>query len=613
MKQIGTFTIVLFSLLNGLSQESTLQAIQRYQKDDSIKVEMIVDYCVNSTFNQNSQILQLAEKANAISKKIGYALGEVHSLSCIGNYYYLVADYPKAVSFYNQSLQLAEKLKSTDNIIIGYNNLANLYNKAKQPLKAIELFKQCDKLLVEKGDSVSQHRAAILVNLSDVFNSIQQSSKAIFYLKQALEISEKIKSDVGLIICNSNLGAIHVEDRKYEAALPFLENAYQRSNAVKNNFLLPQIEVNLGICFAHFGQRTKAEKFHLSAIQHALVDQNREVLVVCYDQIQRFYEQQRRFEKAHAYLKKYTQLKEEIAGVETQQIISEINTKYATEKKESKIKSLNLANTISKLESKQKTDWIIGIVGAVFVLVICTLFLFSRFKNKKKNELLEIQVRDAQMLLESERKASESEVKAIKSQMNPHFFYNALNSIQGFVLTGEKLKAVDSIGLFSDLSRAVLESSRQKEISLYDEIELLKAYLKLEQMRLPKIQFELNVHENVQLYDCFLPPMILQPIIENSVKHGLANKEKGGLISISFSQDRVNLYVSIDDDGIGRIASAALNRFSKKFASFSSEANQNRIELLNEIYGLEIKQVITDKIQNGLAGGTRVELTFPQQ
>ena len=74
-----------------------------------------------------------------------------------------------------------------------------------------------------------------------------------------------------------------------------------------------------------------------------------------------------------------------------------------------------------------------------------------------------------------------------------------------------------------------------------------------------------------------------------------------------------NLYVSIDDDGIGRIASAALNRFSKKSASFSSDANQNRIELLNEIYGLEIKQVITDKIQNGLAGGTRVELTFPQQ
>jgi hypothetical protein len=301
-----------------------------------------------------------------------------------------------------------------------------------------------------------------------------------------------------------------------------------------------------------------------------------------------------------------------IYNLENKTKVVKADFKMKQKEKELKINDLKQRNQLIQFQSERKNLYITIGIGVVFSLSIIAFFQFSRFKQRKENQLLTQQFKDAQLLLETERKVSESEIKAIKSQMNPHFFYNALNSIQGYVLTGEKHKASESIGLFSDLSRAILESSRHKEIALADELELLESYLKLEQMRLPKIAYKFLVAENVPTYDCFIPPMILQPIIENSVKHGLANKTEGGTITIEMLMEGENLKVIVDDDGIGREASANLNRFKKKPNSFSSEANLNRIELLNEIQDLKIKQVIIDKQEDDKPCGTRVELVFPQ-
>lgn len=613
MRCILFFFFTFFGFVT-FAQDKALQRIKHYTKEDSIKVEMMVDYCVNSTFQQSPEILNLAKEAASISKKIKYEVGEIHSLSCIGNYYYQIADYPKAVQYYNQSLRKAEKIKSIDNIIIGYNNLANLYSKARQPQKAIQLFKKSDNLLIEKGDTISQHRAAILVNLSDVYNTINDTKNAIYFLKEALTISEKIKSDFGYIICNSNLGSIYRKLNQFDEAFFHLEKAYNKSVQIENTFLIAQIEVYLGACYAHFNDHSKARYFFDQSIQHGLKDNNNEALIQIYLEVQNYYEQQRNFEKAHYFLKKLSQLKDQIADVETKQAISDINTKYETVKKESKIKELHQSNTITSLESKQKTNAIILIVVLILVVGTIAISLFSRFKAKKKSEFLVSQLAYTEQLLEEKQRATESEIKAIKSQMNPHFFYNALNSIQGYVLTGEQQKASESIGLFSELSRAVLESSRSNEIALFDELELLESYLKLETMRMPKIRYSIDTAEDLRLYDLFLPPMIVQPIVENSVKHGLANKEEGGLIQLRFSSIDDRLIIEIEDDGIGREAAGKIGSLKKrKGSSFSTEANLNRIELLNESFGLAITQEIVDNFdENGNATGTLIRITIPQ-
>jgi LytS/YehU family sensor histidine kinase len=197
--------------------------------------------------------------------------------------------------------------------------------------------------------------------------------------------------------------------------------------------------------------------------------------------------------------------------------------------------------------------------------------------------------------------------------MNPHFFYNALNSIQGFIYSGEKEKAAQSLGLFSDLSRSVLESSRNTEISLHDEIELLTNYLKLETMRLPKIKYTITASESINLHDTYLPAMILQPLVENGIKHGLANKQGEGLLSINFEEENNKLVIVIEDDGIGRNAAAEIGkRMIKKSASFSTDANMSRIELLNANKKEKITQEISDKKDaSGNATGTIVKLVIP--
>jgi LytS/YehU family sensor histidine kinase len=160
-----------------------------------------------------------------------------------------------------------------------------------------------------------------------------------------------------------------------------------------------------------------------------------------------------------------------------------------------------------------------------------------------------------------------------------------------------------------------LESSRSNEIALFDELELLESYLKLETMRMPKIRYSIETAEDLRLYDLFLPPMIVQPIVENSVKHGLANKEEGGLIQLRFSSFDDRLIIEIEDDGIGREAAGKIGSLKKrKGSSFSTEANLNRIELLNESFGLNIKQEIIDKTDEmSVSLGTKVKIVIPQE
>lgn len=248
----------------------------------------------------------------------------------------------------------------------------------------------------------------------------------------------------------------------------------------------------------------------------------------------------------------------------------------------------------------------------ILLVVLVGLFLYLYYRYQINSLIVKNKLINDKILLEN--KLNKSMITALKTQMNPHFFYNALNSIQGLVLTGEQEKASASIGLFSDLSRSVLESSRKNEISLYDEIELLYSYLKLEQMRMPKINYSIIFSDDLPLHDIYIPPMILQPLVENSVKHGLANKENGGTITINFEITNERLYIEIKDDGIGRNASQKLNNFSiRKGSSFSTEANMNRIELLNECYSLEMKQEIIDLVdENNHPIGTLVKIIIPQ-
>ncbi|HEY8365573.1 MAG TPA: histidine kinase, partial [Bacteroidia bacterium] len=201
-----------------------------------------------------------------------------------------------------------------------------------------------------------------------------------------------------------------------------------------------------------------------------------------------------------------------------------------------------------------------------------------------------------------------------KSQMNPHFFYNALNTIQAYIFVNDKKKASNYLSKFSKLTRLILEMSERENISLREELEALKLYLDLEKMRFSdSFEYEIKVSSDIVQDSVEFPPMLLQPYVENAVKHGLLHKQGEKSINIKFARKEDILIVEIEDNGIGRKRSAELNAIkNKKHQSFSTQANEKRLEILNEGRKAKIAVEYVDKLSNeGNPLGTLVRLYIP--
>jgi len=167
--------------------------------------------------------------------------------------------------------------------------------------------------------------------------------------------------------------------------------------------------------------------------------------------------------------------------------------------------------------------------------------------------------------------------------------------------------------LFSDLSRSLLDSSSLTEITLHDEIKLIELYLQLECIRLPKIKYEIKRQSGLQEYVIHIPAMILQPLVENAVNHGFANKTEDCYLELRFTESNNTLVVEIEDNGIGRVKSAEINlRKNKKYQSFSMQAIEDRISILNKNRKKPIEQAVIDKYDaNNKPCGTFVKLSIP--
>lgn len=257
--------------------------------------------------------------------------------------------------------------------------------------------------------------------------------------------------------------------------------------------------------------------------------------------------------------------------------------------------------------------WVTWWFYLICLLAVSTL-VYAYFKWQSKLMKNQIRLLNEKVILE--KNLSKSTLASIKSQMNPHFFYNALNTIQAYIFTNEKQKANTYLAKFSKLTRIILEMSEKETVSLSEETEALKLYLELEKMRFTNnFTYEIITVNIPDKETIEFPAMLIQPYVENAIKHGLLHQEGEKKIQIIFKKTENLLLVTIDDNGIGRIRSQELNRIKNvKHQSFSSEANEKRLEILNKnVNGrAEIALNIIDKYdKNGIATGTTVVLSIP--
>ncbi|GAA4063787.1 histidine kinase [Flavobacterium cheonanense] len=248
----------------------------------------------------------------------------------------------------------------------------------------------------------------------------------------------------------------------------------------------------------------------------------------------------------------------------------------------------------------------IFISSLLLLLLFFTFYKYQIRKIEKQNEIL-LQKN------ELEKNLNLSTLKAIKSQMNPHFFYNALNTIQSYILANDKKQAVNYLSKFSSLTRNILEMTEKEFISINEEIFTMSLYLDIEKARFDKdFEYEINT-ENISDLEHKIPSMLLQPYIENAVKHGLLHKNGLKKLLITFSKNGDKIRIEIDDNGIGRQKSTELNAIkNKNHNSFATNAMQNRIDLLNKNNKNKITIDFIDKMnQSKQSQGTTVVIEIP--
>jgi hypothetical protein len=216
---------------------------------------------------------------------------------------------------------------------------------------------------------------------------------------------------------------------------------------------------------------------------------------------------------------------------------------------------------------------------------------------------------------EIDNRIAELEQKALRAQMNPHFIFNCLNSIQQYVAERDITGANNFITDFSRLIRMTLDLSTRPLINLSDEVEYLSTYLRIERARLENaFEYCINIDESLDLREVCLPPLLLQPYIENSIRHGIRYKKGGeGLIQVNIGKKNGGVLVSIEDNGIGREAAKKYkSEYHIQYQSKGMSINEDRIKMLNASGEKKIEFSLTDLYNaNNEAAGTRVDIYLP--
>ena len=212
-------------------------------------------------------------------------------------------------------------------------------------------------------------------------------------------------------------------------------------------------------------------------------------------------------------------------------------------------------------------------------------------------------------------KLSETEMAALRAQMNPHFIFNCLNSIQYFTLKNDTEQASDYLTKFSRLIRLVLENSRSERVTLRNELETLQLYMDMEAMRFKqKVRHSITVADSIDAEMLQIPPLLLQPFVENAIWHGLMHKDEGGTVSVDVAQPRPDcLRISIRDDGVGRAKAAEYkSKSATKNKSFGLKLTADRIDLINQLYHTHTAVEVHDLTDaRGEPAGTLVVIEIP--
>jgi tetratricopeptide (TPR) repeat protein len=560
--------------------ESFKDALTKFPSSSEIETADLLGNIANaySYTSDRSSHLYFASRALELNKRMESKNGIAENLLVLGHYYRLEMNYGKADSLYHHSLGIYEKQQDNLGIARVKFSLAHVllavtdsaaghvqltpnykYERAIKDLRScLQTFKDHHEVNME---------IATLQVLSSVFERAANFGEAHRYYKSYVDAKESrsiADKKITIMLAELNYTAEHIQD-----SLRF-EKELSEGKLHEQLLLATQ----------------QQQQLELNRRELALANGEKEVQYLSFLKAQ--------------------------ADLENEKLVKQ-QAQRGRQLQQAQLKQLTQRNAIISLN--QQRQWIYGIGGFVLLgLASAYVINRSRLKNLKlkgdlEREIIEQRLKEADF----QRKLADISMSALRSQMNPHFIFNCLNSIKYYTVQNDTMAASEYLTKFSKLIRLVLENSRNDRITLSSELAALELYIQMEAMRFKdKLTYSISVEEDVEADYFEIPPLLLQPFVENAIWHGLMHKEEGGKIDVAVSTMTGGsaLQIVISDNGIGRKKAAELkNKGSHKHKSYAMQATSERIALINQIYKSNAVINVADLVDSNQQGaGTQITI-----
>jgi two-component system, LytTR family, sensor kinase len=584
------------------------------------KIEFENDLILGEKWNMEIlKISKIRKDLKSISKKNQIYYQNAYQSALLNQGYFEArkGNVKKEIECYFEVLKSANKKDHAKVLAFTYSAIGGAYTLEKEFQKGLAYYNEGLKIANQLNDP--NIKGIIIGGIAFTYKKLGFLDKSLEKYFERLELMKTVNNSNYIGKTLYTIAKIYIEKKEYGKASSFLNKAVVESMKLKDYEQLSETYLEISKIYKLQNNRPLAEKYLLDSYESGIKSANLSLLGIAGIEVSRYYKKNKNFPKALEAIEYAVSAKDSLNKEDNKNAVLKAEFKYETEKKEAQIKNLSQQKQISELQAKRKNNFIYSILGGILALAAIAYFSFTKYRTNKENELLTSQLKDAQKRIEIEHKATESELKALKSQMNPHFMFNALNGIQEQFMYGDKKLANEQMGNFTSLTRQILEVSGKKKITLATEIDILKKYLALEKMRFQE-DFDYNIAVDDKLDEDYhqLPPMLIQPFVENAVKHGLMHKKGAKKIDVNFgfSENEQYIIVTITDNGVGREKSAEINKLNQnKHKSFSTAATESRLQLLaNANDTASSKQLIeyqdiTDVTSNCI--GTKVVVTVP--
>ncbi|WP_395802154.1 histidine kinase [Daejeonella sp.] len=558
-------------------------------KIDTLKIIKINESALNFRFTNPQKTISLANVALKLSNSANYVRGIGESFRVKGIGYYYLSDNEQAIRNYLEALNQFTLINDIKKQARVYNNIGRLYG-AHDYNKSLSYYTKSLNIASKLGDQ--ELHSGVCFNIANILQSQSRFKQALFYYNRCNKIFESRKDTINLIINYLFTGTVYHQLKDYKEAQWRIKKAIEGAKTRKLYPTLVDSYTCLSKMYIEQGRFHEAEINIQEGFKYSDINENKGF---SYNLLHAAYQLESARNNYKNALKYLVQIHKYDSLQLSKNQIDNLGKTTRNHLQEQKIRE----NELIIEGSKYKETFFWWTITIIFLLLLITVLigLGTYFVLRKIRRRKDIEIENRITVLEQ---------KTLQGMMNPHFIFNVLNTIQYFINQDDSKEANRILTLFARLMRKHLEICLKSSITLTEEIEYLSLYLSIEKIRFAeKMDYEISIQENINPEVIILPPLLIQPFIENAIWHGIIPKESKGLVNLNFTLQNNQLEIRIIDDGIG--TSNSKNNKSSNHISRGLELIQERVKLLNK---LSNKKIIIRNIATGKTG-TQISIIIP--